>query len=141
MNEEEINAFDCDGYRPVHHAVIAKDIARLDQLLLQGALLNLPTEGGEGILSLAIRAHRDEEAAIWVKNLIDRGADIIERDRNGDTALHWAVRNGYRQTVLTLSAEGADPFFKNQRGERPIDLAHSNPTLRDLLVPKSGGSL
>ena len=137
MQNSELNECDCDGYRPIHHALLADDVARLDQLLSEGALLNLPTEGGEGILSLALRAHSDEKARLWIDRLLNRGAELIDRDRNGDTALHVAARSGYTESVRCLMDAGADPYLKNVRGERPIDLAQSNPTLRELLVPKT----
>ena len=122
MENDEINLYDCDGYRPLHHAVLANDIQRAYTLVSQGALVNAQTESGDGILVLLCRALRDKEAATWVKPLLGWGAEIIDRDRKGWTALHHCASRGMLQTAVLLMKAGADPFFKNSDGQRPLDL-------------------
>lgn len=122
MENDEINLYDCDGYRPLHHAVLANDIERAKTLVSQGALVNAQTESGDGILVLLCRALRDEEAALWVAPLLSWGAEIIDRDRKNWTALHHCASRGMLKTADLLMREGADPFFRNSDGLRPIDL-------------------
>ncbi len=131
-----INDYDCDGYRPIHHAVLARDLVRVDQLLGLGALLNLPTEAGEGVLNLAVRLLDDAEAAAWCRELLDRGAEVIDRDLAGMTPLHLAVQGRKLKTMQTLIEAGADPHFKNRAGQKPTDLAQNDPTLLQVLLPK-----
>jgi ankyrin repeat protein len=119
---DEINRYDCDGYRPLHHAVLANDLDRAKSLVAKGALVNAQTESGEGILVLLCRALRDEEAAHWVRPLLSWGAEIIDRDRKNWTALHHCASRGMLKTASLLMQEGADPYFRNSSGQRPLDL-------------------
>lgn len=123
---DEINFYDCDGYRPLHHAVLANDIERAKSLVTMGALVNAQTESGDGILVLVCRALRDEEAALWIRPLLTWGAEIIDRDRKNWTALHHCASRGMLKTAALLIAEGADPFFRNSDGHRPLDLITEN---------------
>ncbi len=126
-SESQLDFLDCDGYRPVHRAVLSDDLKLCEQLVSQGALLNASTEDGEGILSLACRALGEERLMIWLPKLLSWGAEIIDRDRRGDTALHVAIREGKLKAVTLLMNSGADPLMKNHKGERPTDLASQLP--------------
>jgi ankyrin repeat protein len=126
VENDEINLYDCDGYRPLHHAVLANDLDRANSLVSQGALVNAQTESGDGILVLLCRALRDDEAARWVGPLLSWGAEIIDRDRKNWTALHHCAARGLLETASLLMNEGADPFFKNSDGKRPLDLVTDN---------------
>lgn len=121
-DEEAINHFDCDGYRPLHHAILAHDLERARALLEQGAMINAPTESGDGALVLLCKALRDDEAVQWLSLLLDHGAEILDRDRLGWTALHHCAARGLEKTARALVNEGADPFFKSLKAERPIDV-------------------
>ncbi|MBN8539372.1 MAG: ankyrin repeat domain-containing protein [Deltaproteobacteria bacterium] len=126
MENDEINLYDCDGYRPLHHAVLANDRHRAKSLVLQGALVNAQTESGDGILVLVCRALRDDEAVLWIAPLLNWGAEIIDRDRKNWTALHHCAARGLLKTARLLMDEGADPFYKNSDGKRPLDLVTDN---------------
>lgn len=123
MENDEINIYDCDGYRPLHHAILANDLQRARVLVSQGALVNAQTESGDGALVLLCRALKDDEASQWVAPLLSWGAEILDRDRKNWTALHHCVSRGLFKTATLLLAEGADPFFKNSDMQRPIELA------------------
>jgi ankyrin repeat protein len=126
VENDEINLYDCDGYRPLHHAVLANDRHRAKSLVLQGALVNAQTESGDGILVLVCRALRDDEAVLWIAPLLNWGAEIIDRDRKNWTALHHCAARGLLKTARLLMDEGADPFYKNSDGKRPLDLVTDN---------------
>lgn len=123
MSYDDLNDFDCDGYRPIHHAILANDIARAENLVKAGALLNAPTESGDGALVLLCKALRDDEAVQWLDSLFDWGAEIIDRDRKGWSALHHAVSREMVETIKGLMKGGADPFLAAGDGVRPVDLA------------------
>lgn len=119
---ESLNHFDCDGYRPIHHAILAHDLDRARSLLEKGVLVNAPTESGDGALVLLCKALRDEEAVQWLPLLLQHGAEILDRDRLGWTALHHCAARGLVKTASALVAEGADPHFKDAQGRRSIDV-------------------
>lgn len=119
-----IDQFDCDGYRPIHRAIITHNLELGRQILIDGALINKETESGDGALILLCKALHDDEAVEWVPLLCEYGAELIGRDRLGWSSLHHCVSRGLVKTAKLLIEEGADPLLKNLRGERPIDLIH-----------------
>ncbi|HEY1493910.1 MAG TPA: ankyrin repeat domain-containing protein, partial [Candidatus Solibacter sp.] len=58
-----------------------------------------------------------------VRLLLEGGAAVNRQDREGDTALHKAMRSGHTDAIPVLLEFGADPEIRNSDGMRPIDLA------------------
>ena len=59
-----------------------------------------------------------------VKILLERGdIDLNRRDAEGNTALHYVCREGYRDLVVLLLEKGADASSANNRGETPLHAA------------------
>jgi hypothetical protein len=58
-----------------------------------------------------------------IRILLDAGADIHVRDKNGATALHRAVRTRCAAAVCCLLEAGADPARKNRSGSTAFHLA------------------
>jgi ankyrin repeat protein len=56
---------------------------------------------------------------------LDLGVDVNAADRRGDTALHYAVRQGFETVIELLAARGADLNAKNGRDQTPLSLADS----------------
>lgn len=56
-----------------------------------------------------------------------KGADFFSflncQDRNGNTPLHWAVREGSIETVQNLLVNGANPVLQNKAGFLPLHYA------------------
>jgi len=96
------------------------------------ALINKPNELGEGILVQVCKALEDSKAAEQVQQYISEGAEIIDRDLKGWSALHYAVSRDLPLTIRVLMLAGADPFLRAEDGLRPIDLAKTQ-SLRELL--------
>lgn len=48
----------------------------------------------------------------------------------GDTALHFASKWGYKSIVEILLEYGADPTSKNRKGQTPMTIAHSSYIVR-----------
>ena len=57
-----------------------------------------------------------------VELLLQHGADISGRNRDGNTALHLAVFLGRAETVERLVKNGADVNAKNDDGATPVDI-------------------
>jgi ankyrin repeat protein len=55
--------------------------------------------------------------------LIDKGADIEAKDREGWTPLHWAAQRGHIEVVRLLCDHGADIEAVNFYGRRPLPMA------------------
>jgi len=71
-----------------------------------------------------------------IKSIIEGGADVHMRDRNGDTALSLAAKGGFRLVVLFLLEKGANVHSRDYRGmgilsqlERRMALAAGNTNL------------
>lgn len=61
-----------------------------------------------------------------IRCLLDAGADIYSRDKNGATPLHRAVRTRCAAAVRCLLCGGSDPTLKNQPGSTAFHLAVQN---------------
>ena len=55
-----------------------------------------------------------------VRELIDQGTDINQRDDNGRTALMFAVVNMHYETMKVLLEHGADVNAKSNQGGTPL---------------------
>ena len=71
--------------------------------------------------------NRDEELELQriVRKLLNLGADVHMRDRNGNTALAIAAVRGLRPCVAELLAAGAMPNSRDYGGNGIIAVAHS----------------
>ncbi len=58
-----------------------------------------------------------------VKELIRAGADVNAENRNGDTALHMALRWGDQESAIFMIKKGADYNHANNAGVTPVQLA------------------
>ncbi len=61
-----------------------------------------------------------------IRLLLDKGANIHARDKNGATPLHRAVRTRCAAAVRHLLKAGADPTIRNKPGSTPFHLAVQN---------------
>jgi ankyrin repeat protein len=50
-----------------------------------------------------------------VEKLLEQGANVNAKDRDGETALMWAARRGHSETVKALINAGADVNVKGGR--------------------------
>ena len=62
------------------------------------------------------------------------GTDVNKADRQGNTALHNAVRTGFESVVELLASHGANVNATNESGETPLALAET-----ELSVPGTNG--
>jgi ankyrin repeat protein len=122
------------GATPLLRAAKGGDAPAIKLLLQHGANVDLPTVNGVtpllaavGVSSAAVdtrgRYKTEAQALEAAKLLLDAGADIGARDRNGSTALHGAAGSGWNTVVAQLAERHADLFAKDGRGRTAADLA------------------
>ena len=73
-----------------------------DTLLKRGANINTANDAGQTALHRAV-SDPDNTQSEAVRYLLRRGADTKRRDKNGDTALTLAKRNGFTDAVALLT--------------------------------------
>jgi len=94
-----------------------KNLVMTDYLLRHGANPNLMVRN-RSPLELAIRANQPG----IIRLLLDFGADINLKDKDGYTAIYYGVIRNDLQLTQTLVEAGADLLTTNKAGHRPVDL-------------------
>ncbi len=96
------------------------DVRALDEYLtVLGTLTNRHALSGTAPLTWAALTGRKEIAVIR----IERGANVMDRNRDGGTALHAAAFMGEADRVDLLVQKGADVNATNLSGESPLKIA------------------
>lgn len=131
-----IDQKDDGGNTPLSWALMAKDDTPVvEWLLRRGADVHAISgyeENGRGIMHFAARSGSIPAMAL----LLEAGADINDRDRNGDTPLHYAAARQPHQDMQVLSwlvERGADPHAKNHKGDMPGEFPADEPVGRHML--------
>lgn len=87
------------------------------------------------VLDVCVERNADEPCNLWlggaaykgheacVQALIQKGADIEEAGKHGDTPLHFAARQNEAGIAALLIQAGANVNAKNPKGETPLHLA------------------
>jgi uncharacterized protein len=125
------------GTTPLLRAAKAGDVEAMRLLLARGANPGLPNMRGisplmaaAGIGSTTIdtrgRYKTEAQAVVAVEQLLDHGADVNQRDNNGQTALFGAAAWGWNDVVRALAARDADVRIKDVRGRTAADIAAGN---------------
>lgn len=117
----------------IHHQSLPVLDALEKMIARPGARVDLDAvanpRNGNSHLGEAIRWGR-AKSALW---LIDHGANVQARDRNGWTPLHYAAKRGTRPDVLLeMLRRGADPDAEAQGGATPRSVASERGKARVL---------
>lgn len=97
-------------------------------LVLQAVLLTACTEPPPPTINLYRAIHIGD----WdqVKRHLYRGADLTERDPEGNLPLHVAARDGRLVIARSLVEHGADPNAANDSGQTPVLIALANGKIK-----------
>jgi len=101
-------------------------------LLVTADTVNQRDSAGNSMLHLAVKNSGNPE---HIGRILDNKAPVDARNRDGDTALHIAVRMNQRQNAEFLIFRGASIFSANAAGESPLYLALSaKPAIREWII-------
>ncbi len=151
---ESQNAYD---EKPLHLAIKAGRLKIVKLLLDQGANINAKDKDGKTPLDIAIdrkhdsilkylkQAQLNEQLLAAVKDsdfnevqgLVNRGANVNAKDKDGKTPLHYASRSVHHlDMVKYLISKGADIDVKDNSGRTPEDEEHytNSDTMRQVFM-------
>ncbi|MCM1305591.1 MAG: ankyrin repeat domain-containing protein [Butyrivibrio sp.] len=92
----------------------------LPVLLEKGADVNRADDGGN--TPLLLTAQKRSYKGL-IKELFRAGADVNAENREGNTALHGALRYGDQESAIFLIKKGADYNHANNAGVTPVQIA------------------
>jgi len=155
----DVNAKNENGQTPLLLAAQNNDVNTAKLLISAGADVNIKNNAGQTSIDIAlsqgnkeiIKLLLDKGAEITslhgalqlgnlarVKALLEQGADVNAKDKQGKTALFYAVENNHKDIVELLIAKGADVNAKEDGGYTPLYYAFwsKNKDLITLLISK-----
>jgi len=118
----DIFAADNSGVTPFDLSFKSKN--DIFNILVTSETVNQRDSAGNSMLHLAMKNRGTPE---HIGKILDNKAPVDARNRDGDTALHIAVRMNQRQNAEFLISRGASIFSANAAGESPLYLALASP--------------
>jgi ankyrin repeat protein len=125
-----------EGLGPLHAAAEAGDHTMAALLLAYGAKVDLHDDSEETPLIRAVEYYGKHVSAKVVEVLVDHGASLTAKDREGEPLLNIAYRTypiqGEEDSILImpfLLSRGADPNASNPNGTGPLHLSAGDGAL------------
>ncbi|XP_055957131.1 ankyrin repeat domain-containing protein 50 isoform X2 [Patella vulgata] len=115
-NDADVNHTNEQGYAAIHNAAWNGFLPSVNLLLEHGSPHDLRTLDKNTPLTLAAqRKHPD-----IIDRLLPLNCDLNNKDRDLDTALHYAAMNDDCSTIRRLLRHGADPDVQNRVCSTPL---------------------
>lgn len=120
INPDIIHVEDFKGFTPLIIAVYNNQPDVVDFLLGKGARMEMQDQqaGNTALMGVCFRGYKE-----IAQKLIDKGADVNQRNSQGATALTFAATFGHLEIAEMLLEKGADVFVPDSRGKTPLDHA------------------
>ena len=115
----DINAEDMEGNTPLGRALESPTITMLKTLV---TVKNVYSKDSAGNTPLHIAIIRDSPFE-YIQYLIDCGADVNARNKNGDSVLYLAITKNKKDVGDLLLSKGADIFASNTENNSPLRIA------------------
>ena len=116
------NLLDSDGGTPLHRAVKRCNAAHTKVLLEDSRTdPNIRDKADRTPLNYALDLIGSDREAI-LNLLTGKGIDLNNKNNDGDTLLHWAIKENRRGTLARLIEKGADLNTTNKDGDTPLHL-------------------
>lgn len=133
LKGHQVNELNDIGWTPLHYAGFAGNVANVKLLLDRGADMRIRAKTkfrNSAFLASMLTGDYDT-----IRLFLDRGADVLERQGEGDTALHEAAANGDFPMVKMLVERGSDVHARDDEGKSPLDYAveHKHAEVADFL--------
>ena len=103
-----------------HYAAYKGDVSLVESMLQEGVPVDCVDRYDQTALFHAALFNRTDV----IRLLLQKGADVNKRDRFGSTLVHWAAVRNSTEAIAMLIDHGASINITNDKGEKPIDLAH-----------------
>ncbi len=143
-----LNAQGNDGKTALHLAATSHDVEIFTTMIKSGAKPSIADYIGKTPLDYVSASHKEQFETIVaqaepdknnmlfsfvekgslrpVSQLIEQGADVNIRDKNGDTPLIIAVRKNDSMMTNLLLSKGASTIIMNNTGEHALGIAQKN---------------
>jgi len=125
----EIFAADNNGITPFDISAKAND--GTFNLLITNETVNQRDSYGNTMLHCAVN---NKATAEQIGRILEQRSVVDSRNRDGDTALHLAVRTNQKESGEYLLTRGANIFSLNSAGESPLFLALGTNNLREWII-------
>lgn len=121
---------DNSGATALHYAACVSE-RFVKHLIQKGANVNLKSGGGFTALHIAARSRKSNVIGFLLSELRDRNClahSLEAKDSSGRTALFYACRSGYPESIEYLVQAGADGMVVDKKGRTPL---HAMAEYRD----------
>lgn len=114
------NFYDENGSTPLINAIVRNDLAAVQTLIDEGAIVNLPDVVGNYPLHHLLMSERSEQGFAIFKLLVEAGAKLEVVNSFYKTPLHIAASYGRTREILALISLGVDINAKDQTGHTAL---------------------
>jgi ankyrin repeat protein len=125
----EIFAADNNGTTPFDISAKAND-GTFNLMITKDTVNQRDSLGNTMLHSAVLNRARPEQ----IGRILDQRALVDSRNRDGDTALHIAVRMNQREVGEYMLTRGANIFSLNSAGESPLFLALGKDNIREWII-------
>lgn len=125
------------GMWALRSGVKAENSKVIDIMLQAGSLISeILCDSSDPILVIVA----DRNDVRLAKRLLDRGCQVNERGRNGETALIRAAKLGHTEMVKLLIMRGADVHARDDKGRSALDHAMARKRLNLIQLLQASGA-